>query len=32
MKIIYFTGTGNCLEVAKKIGGTLYSIPYLIVE
>ncbi|WP_234123639.1 EFR1 family ferrodoxin [Clostridium hydrogenum] len=27
MKIFYFTTTGNCLEVAKKIGGELISIP-----
>lgn len=27
MKILYFTSTGNCLEVAKKIGGDLISIP-----
>lgn len=30
MKILYFTGTGNCLYVAKRIGGDLYSIPQLI--
>lgn len=30
MKIIYFTGTGNCLYVAKKISGNLLSIPQLI--
>lgn len=27
MKIFYFTSTGNCLEVAKKLGGELISIP-----
>lgn len=27
MTIFYFTSTGNCLEVAKKIGGELISIP-----
>lgn len=27
MTIFYFTSTGNCLEVAKKIGGKLISIP-----
>lgn len=30
MKILYFTGTGNSLYVAKKIGGELLSIPQLI--
>ena len=30
MKILYFTGTGNSLYVAKKIGGDLLSIPQLI--
>ena len=29
MKICYFTATGNCLYVARKIGGTLLSIPQL---
>ena len=29
MKICYFTATGNCLYVARKIGGTLLSIPKL---
>lgn len=29
MKICYFTATGNCLYVAEKIGGDLYSIPQL---
>lgn len=32
MKILYFTGTGNCLYIAKKIGGELYSIPKLMKE
>lgn len=30
MKVFYFTSTGNCLEVAKKIGGELYSIPQVL--
>lgn len=30
MKIFYFTGTGNSLAVAKRIGGTLVSIPQVI--
>lgn len=30
MKIFYFTSTGNCLEVSKKIGGELYSIPHVL--
>lgn len=29
MKIFYFTGTGNNLYVAKRIGGESYSIPKL---
>lgn len=29
MTICYFSATGNCLYVAKKIGGTLLSIPQL---
>ena len=29
MTVFYFTGTGNCLYVAKTIGGQLYSIPQL---
>lgn len=29
MQICYFTATGNCLYVAKEIGGTLLSIPQL---
>lgn len=32
MKIFYFTGTGNSLYVAKKIGGEIESIPKLIRE
>lgn len=30
MTVLYFTSTGNCLYVAKKIGGKLYSIPQAI--
>lgn len=30
MTIFYFTSTGNCLYAAKRIGGSLYSIPQLI--
>ncbi len=30
MKILYFTATGNCLYVAKSIGGEIYSIPQLL--
>ncbi|MBQ1492748.1 MAG: EFR1 family ferrodoxin [Blautia sp.] len=29
MKIGYFTATGNCLYVARRIGGELFSIPQL---
>ena len=29
MTICYFTATGNCLYVAKRIGGNLLSIPHL---
>ncbi len=29
MTILYFTSTGNCLAVAKKIGGRLCSIPQM---
>ena len=29
MKVCYFTATGNCLYVARKLGGTLLSIPQL---
>lgn len=32
MTILYFTATGNSLQVAKKIGGTLLSIPQMIIE
>ncbi|MBR4164371.1 MAG: EFR1 family ferrodoxin [Solobacterium sp.] len=32
MKICYFTATGNCLYVAKRIGGELFSIPQLMKE
>ena len=32
MKIFYFTGTGNSLYVAKKIGGEIHSIPRLLKE
>ena len=32
MKILYFTGTGNSLYVAKRIGGELLSIPHLLKE
>jgi ferredoxin len=32
MTIFYFTATGNCLDVAKHIGGNLLSIPQLIRE
>lgn len=32
MKIFYYTSTGNCLDVAKRIGGELYSIPQLLKE
>ncbi len=32
MLIFYFTSTGNCLAVAKRIGGTLISIPQVIDE
>ena len=30
MTIFYFTATGNSLAVAKKIGGTLVSVPQVI--
>lgn len=30
MTIFYFTSTGNCLAVAKRIGGTLISIPQVV--
>ena len=29
MTICYFTATGNCLHVARRIGGDLLSIPQL---
>ena len=29
MTICYFTASGNCLNVARRIGGTLFSIPQL---
>ena len=29
MKVCYFTASGNCLYVAKRIGGELLSIPHL---
>lgn len=32
MTICYFTASGNCLYVARKIGGTLLSIPQLMKE
>lgn len=32
MTVFYFTSTGNCLYVAKRIGGSLYSIPQLMKE
>ena len=32
MKIFYYTATGNCLDVSKRIGGELYSIPQLLKE
>lgn len=32
MTICYFTATGNCLYVARCIGGTLISIPQLMKE
>lgn len=32
MMIFYFTSTGNCLYVAKRLGGELYSIPQLMKE
>ena len=30
MKILYFTGTGNCLAVAKRFDAELLSIPQMI--
>ncbi|WP_432664937.1 EFR1 family ferrodoxin [Wukongibacter baidiensis] len=32
MKLFYFTASGNCLSVAKKLGGELYSIPKVLNE
>lgn len=32
MTILYFSATGNCLAVAKKLGGELLSIPKLVKE
>jgi NAD-dependent dihydropyrimidine dehydrogenase PreA subunit/flavodoxin len=32
MKVFYFTGTGNSLYVAKRIGEEIYSIPQMIKE
>ena len=32
MTILYFSATGNCLSVAKRIGGELLSIPKLVKE
>ncbi|HOY67796.1 MAG TPA: EFR1 family ferrodoxin [Candidatus Ozemobacteraceae bacterium] len=32
MKILYFTSTGNCLWIAKELGGELLSIPRMIKE
>jgi ferredoxin len=29
MKILYFSATGNCLYIAKRLGGELWSIPQL---
>ena len=29
MTVCYFTASGNCLYAAKRIGGTLLSIPQL---
>ena len=29
MTVCYFTATGNCLYIARRIGGTLLSIPQL---
>lgn len=30
MKIFYFTSTGNSLDIAKRLGGELYSIPKIL--
>lgn len=32
MKTFYFTGTGNSLYIAKRVGGDLYSIPQVLKE
>lgn len=32
MKVLYFSSTGNCLYVAKELGGELFSIPKMIEE
>ncbi len=32
MKVCYFTASGNCLYVSRRIGGTLLSIPQLMKE
>ena len=32
MKIFYFTTTGNSLDIAKRLGGELYSIPQVLKE
>ncbi|PAB60262.1 EFR1 family ferrodoxin [Anaeromicrobium sediminis] len=32
MKLFYFTASGNCLAVAKKLGGELHSIPQVLKE
>jgi len=32
MKVFFFTATGNCLDIAKRIGGELISIPQALKE
>ena len=32
MTICYFTATGNCLYIARKVGGTLLSIPQMMLQ
>ena len=32
MKVLYFTASGNCLHVAKSLGGELHSIPQMVKE
>lgn len=32
MKILYFSSTGNCLHIAKELGGENFAIPKLILE